>query len=210
MELGIVSSNLRSHGCIKLLYYFDLCYDCTTWYLFLSAVSRHSSLSIFVSSVKLPPQCQRFTVLLWNFLPNKQYNKGMGQVYTRGEADLHQWLCVANGHLLWTIGGWFRFFGTWCPFFAITLHFYLQMLINWLFRVLLLFCVPCSANQLIFTGIFYYSASEPTLKQSSPRMTTSNNGSFQEIVLGTVASLFGLGITLNNMMNKTEVKKIAT
>lgn len=46
MELWIVSSNLRSHGCIMLLDYFDLCYDCTTWYLFLSAASRHSSFAL--------------------------------------------------------------------------------------------------------------------------------------------------------------------
>lgn len=118
MELGIVSSNLRSHGCIKLLEYFDLCYDCTTWYLFLWDVVRHSSFSVSLSSVKLLPQRQCFTVLLWNFLPNKQYNNGMGQIYTRGEADLQQGLCVANGHLLWTIGGWFHFFCNYAPFLS--------------------------------------------------------------------------------------------
>lgn len=102
--------------------------------------------------------------------------KVMGQVYTIGEADLQQWLCVANGHLLWTIGGWFHFF-------AIALHFYLQMVINRLFwgLIIVILCAMFShPAHILFTGSFYCGASEPVLLYC--------NSLLQEwLLLGTVA-----------------------
>lgn len=132
-----------------LLDYFDLCYDCTTWYLFLSAVSRHSSaLSIFVFFLSCC--CYNVNALL-SFCEiscqTKQYSKGMGEG-------------TCSSGYMWQNRTSYELFCNYVPVLS-------------LFRGIIdvVLCVTFSQPAYtLITVSFCYSSSEPMLKQSSPNV----------------------------------------